>query len=95
MAVCPFTRTFALSMKVLPLENEKNTLLHFTRLFVPFLYKTEINSLARVTKIKDMFKNGAYNYITSHNRPVYTSDTFLYEFYSDWVPSPAMPLVNL
>ena len=62
---------------------------------VPFLYKTEINSLARVTKIKDMVKNGAYNYITSHNRPVYTSDTFLYEFYSDWVPSPAMPLVNL
>ena len=34
-------------------------------LFVPFLYKTEINSLARVTKIKDMVKNGAYNYITS------------------------------
>ena len=33
--------------------------------FVPFLYKTEINSLARVTKIKDMVKNGAYNYITS------------------------------
>ena len=64
-------------------------------IFVPFLYKTEINSLARVTKIKDMVKNGAYNYITSHNRPVYTSDTFLYEFYSDWVPSPAMPLVNL
>ena len=63
--------------------------------FVPFLYKTEINSLARVTKIKDMVKNGAYNYITNHNRPVYTSDTFLYEFYSDWVPSPAMPLVNL
>ena len=62
---------------------------------VPFLYKTEINSLARVTKIKDMVKNGAYNYITNHNRPVYTSDTFLYEFYSDWVPSPAMPLVNL
>lgn len=60
-----------------------------------FLYKTEINSLARVTKIKDMVKNGAYNYITNHNRPVYTSDTFLYEFYSDWVPSPAMPLVNL
>jgi hypothetical protein len=63
--------------------------------FIPFLYKTEINSLARVTKIKDMVKNGAYNYITNHNRPVYTSDTFLYEFYSDWVPSPAMPLVNL
>lgn|GEM_PF-4323235 len=42
-----------------------------------------------------MVKNGAYNYITNHNRPVYTSDTFLYEFYSDWVPSPAMPLVNL
>ena len=67
----------------------------FARLIVPFLYKTEINSLARVTKIKDMVKNGAYNYITNHNRPVYTSDTFLYEFYSDWVPSPAMPLVNL
>ena len=66
-----------------------------TRNVVPFLYKTEINSLARVTKIKDMVKNGAYNYITNHNRPVYTSDTFLYEFYSDWVPSPAMPLVNL
>ena len=65
------------------------------RKVVPFLYKTEINSLARVTKIKDMVKNGAYNYITNHNRPVYTSDTFLYEFYSDWVPSPAMPLVNL
>jgi hypothetical protein len=65
------------------------------RFSVPFLYKTEINSLARVTKIKDMVKNGAYNYITNHNRPVYTSDTFLYEFYSDWVPSPAMPLVNL
>ena len=65
------------------------------RKVVPFLYKTEIYSLARVTKIKDMVKNGAYNYITNHNRPVYTSDTFLYEFYSDWVPSPAMPLVNL
>ncbi len=65
------------------------------QLFVPFLYKTEINSLARVTKIKDMVKNGAYNYITNHNRPVYTRDTFLYEYYSDWVPSPAMPLVNL
>ena len=63
--------------------------------YIPFLYKTEIISLARVTKIKDMVKNGAYNYITNHNRPVYTSDTFLYEFYSDWVPSPAMPLVNL
>ena len=63
--------------------------------YIHFLYKTEINSLARVTKIKDMVKNGAYNYITNHNRPVYTSDTFLYEFYSDWVPSPAMPLVNL
>ena len=36
-----------------------------TDYFVPFLYKTEINSLARVTKIKDMVKNGAYNYITS------------------------------
>ena len=66
-----------------------------TEIIVSFLYKTEINSLARVTKIKDMVKNGAYNYITNHNRPVYTSDTFLYEFYSDWVPSPAMPLVNL
>ena len=33
--------------------------------FVPFLYKTEIYSLARVTKIKNMVKDGAYNYITS------------------------------
>ena len=32
---------------------------------VPFLYKTEIYSLARVTKIKDMVMNGSYNYITS------------------------------
>ena len=37
----------------------------FPFFFVPFLYKTEIYSLARVTKIKDMVKNGAYNYITS------------------------------
>lgn len=35
------------------------------KIFLPFLYKTEINSLARVTKIKDMVKKGAYNYITS------------------------------
>ena len=35
------------------------------KIFVPFLYKTEIYSLARVTKIKNMVKDGAYNYITS------------------------------
>lgn len=76
-------------------QNNQRLFCHSTKILVPFLYKTEINSLARVTKIKDMVKNGAYNYITNHNRHVYTSDTFLYEFYSDWVPSPAMPLVNL
>lgn len=35
-------------------------------ILVPFLYKTEINSLVRVTKIKNLVKNGACNYITSH-----------------------------
>ena len=39
--------------------------LFYQIIIVPFLYKTEINSLARVTKIKNMVKDGAYNYITS------------------------------
>ena len=47
------------------MQIKQGFLLCFAYFCVPFLYKTEINSLARVTKIMNMVKDGAYNYITS------------------------------